>query len=102
MTPPMRNVGLWPSRSSIVATSEEVVVLPWVPAHRMVTEPRERYESMRARCQTSTPSSRARTSSGLVSGMAEEMTTTSGETRSTVDALWPIVTSMPSLTRGRV
>ena len=86
----------------MVAASEEVVVLPWVPAQAMVTLPRDRYDSILARCHTSMPSSRARASSGLVSGMAVEMTTTSGFTRSMVAASWPRVMSTPSLTSGRV
>ena len=89
-------------RSSMVAANDDVVVLPWVPAQATVIAPRERYESILARCQTSQPSSRARASSGLVSGMAVEMTTTSGATRSIVSAAWPTVTSMPWATRARV
>ena len=85
-----------------MAASDEVVVLPCVPAQAIVTAPRERYESILARCQTSMPSSRARFSSGLDSGMAVEMTTTSGSTRSMVEAVWPTVTSMPARTSERV
>ena len=44
-----------------------------------------------ARGHTGMPSSRARTSSGFVSGMAVETTTTSGSIASMVSAAWPIV-----------
>ena len=72
--------------SSIVATMEEVVVLPWVPATATVVEAPERCESILARGQMGMPSSRARTTSGLVSGIAVEVTTTCGETASIVAA----------------
>ena len=47
------------------------------------------------------PSSFARMTSGLVSGMAEEVTTTSGETSSMVAAAWPMCTWMPDASRSR-
>ena len=76
-------------RSSIVAIMDEVVVLPWVPATATVQAPSESADSMRARGHTGMPSSRARTSSGFVSGMAVEITTTSGATSSIVLASCP-------------
>ena len=73
-------------RSSIVVTMELVVVLPWVPETATVVWPSDSAGSILARGQTSMPSSRARTTSGFVSGMAVETTTTSGLTASTVAA----------------
>ena len=83
-------------RSSMVAHMEDVVVLPCVPATPTVTCPLESTDSIRARGQTGMPSSRARTTSGLVSGMAVETTTTSGRSSSTVLASCPTRTSMPA------
>ena len=88
-------------RSSIVATIEDVVVLPCVPATATVRCEPERYESILARGQMGMPSSRARTTSGLVSGMAVEVTTTCGDTSSMVGASWPTRTSMPAASSSR-
>ena len=59
------------------------------------------YESIFARGQMGIPSSMARTTSGLVSGMAVEVTTTSGMTLSMVWASWPMETSMPADSSSR-
>ena len=88
-------------RSSIVVTMDDVVVLPWVPETATVVWPAERAGSILARGQTSMPSSRARMTSGLDSGMAVEMTTTSGFTASMVAASWPTWTSMPAASSSR-
>ena len=85
----------------MVAIMEDVVVLPCVPATATVVALLERYDSILARGQMGMFSSRARTTSGLVSGMALEVTTTSGETRSMVAASWPMVTSMPTSSSSR-
>ena len=73
----------------MVATIDDVVVLPWVPETATVVWPIESAGSILARGHTSMPSSRARTTSGLVSGMAVETTTTSGLALSMVAASWP-------------
>ena len=46
-------------------------------------------------------SSRARTTSGLDSGMAVEVTTTSGMAASMVAASWPMLTGMPAASSSR-
>ena len=97
----MRKDGSRPSLSSIVATIEDVVVLPWVPATATVSASLERYESIFARGQMGMPSSRARRTSGLVSGMAVEVTMTWGMTASMVAASWPTWTSMPASSSSR-
>ena len=88
-------------RSIMVVTMEDVVVLPWVPAIATVVRPAESTGRISARVHTGIPSSRARTTSTLVAGMAVEMTTTSGETRSIVAGSWPTVTSMPARESSR-
>ena len=85
----------------MVATIEDVVVLPCVPATAMVRCVPESQESILARGQMGMPSSRARMTSGLVSGMAVEVTTTCGFAASMVAAAWPTVTSMPAASSSR-
>ena len=70
-----------PMPSSIVATIALVVVLPWVPATAIVSSSPARCASMRARGQISIPRLRASATSGLLSGIAEDTTTTSGSPR---------------------
>ena len=101
MTPPIRNEGSIPRWSSIEATIDEVVVLPWVPAMAIVWAPTPSAASIFARGHTAIPSARARASSGLVSGMADEVTTTSGATSSMVDASCPMRTGIPASSRSR-
>ena len=64
-------------RSMVVASMDEEVVLPCVPAQASVLRPLPRAASIWERCQTAMPFSRAATSSGFFSGMAVEMTTAS-------------------------
>ena len=97
----MRNDGSSPILSSIVATIEEVVVLPCVPATATVRWVPESQESILARGQMGMPSSWARMTSGLVSGMAVEVTTTCGATSSMVAAACPTRTSMPAASSSR-
>ncbi len=66
---------------SIVAIIELVVVLPCVPATATVVRPPAKCASIRARGQIGIPSRAASTTSGLVSGIAEETTTISGVPR---------------------
>ena len=70
-----------------------MVVLPWVPATAMPCWKRNSSASISARRTTGSPSSPARTSSGLSSGTAVEMTTTSAS--STWRASWPRCTATP-------
>ena len=85
----------------MVATMDDVVVLPCVPATATVVASMERYESIFALGHTGMPSSRARMTSGFVSGMAEEVTTTSGATSSMVEARCPTWTEMPAFSSSR-
>ena len=97
----MRNDGSRPILSIMVAIMEDVVVLPCVPATATVRWEPERYDSILARGQMGMPSSRARTTSGLVSGMAVEVTTTCGLTASMVAASWPTRTLIPAASSSR-
>ncbi len=75
MMPPLITVGSRLPASSSVATSEVVVVLPWVPA--MATQDLKRISSasISARRTTGSRRSRAAWSSGLSRRIAVETTT---------------------------
>ena len=90
----MRKVGSAPAAMSAAAAIELVVVLPCVPATATVSRSPASSASMRARGHTGIPRRRASTSSGLVSGIAVETTTTSGSPR--LAASWPMCTVMPA------
>ena len=79
---------------SMVAIIELVQVLPCVPATATVDRPPARWPSIRARGQIGMPRRIASTTSGLVSGIAEETTTTSGVPR--FSARWPMATGTPA------
>ena len=100
--PPMRNVGSSPMASSTLASMDDVVVLPCVPATASVSRSRPRCASICARCQMASPRSLAAMSSGLLSRMAVDTTTTSGAASSRpgppgrLAGSWPMRTSMPA------
>ncbi len=93
MMPPLITVGSSPPFSSSVATSEVVVVLPWVPAIATQLFSRISSASISARRTTGSRFSRAATSSGLSRLIAVETTTTSASPR--FSALCPTNVVMP-------
>ena len=93
--PPMRNVGSSPSASKVLASMDDVVVLPCVPATASVSSPSPRRASILARCQMRSPRSCAAISSGLFGRMAVD-TTTVGSPSGTFSAAWPMATGMPA------
>ena len=93
MMPPLMTVGSRPAASSKVATSEVVVVLPWVPAMATHCFSRISSASISARRTTGTRLMRAAASSGLSRLIAEETTTTAASP--ICSALWPTKTLAP-------
>ncbi len=85
--PPTITVGSSPASVSRWPTSEVVVVLPCVPATAMPYLSRISSASISARRTTVMPRRRAASTSGLLSGTADEMTTRS--TPSRWSAEWP-------------
>jgi hypothetical protein len=99
MMPPFMTVGSRPPASSIAATREVVVVLPWVPPTATDHLSRINSPSISARRTIGANRSRAATTSGLSGLTAEEITTTWAW--STLAGACPIVTVMPSPRRRR-
>jgi hypothetical protein len=93
MMPPLITVGSSPPLSSSVATSEVVVVLPWVPATATHDFRRISSASICERCTTGRRLSRAIASSGLSRRIAVETTTTSA--CAMFSAEWPMKVLMP-------
>ncbi len=81
MMPPLMTVGSRPAASSSVATSEVVVVLPWVPAMATHCFSRISSASISARRTTGMRRARAAVSSGLSRLIAVETTTTAASPR---------------------
>ena len=81
MMPPLMTVGSSPAASSSVATSEVVVVLPWVPAIATHCLSRISSASISARRTTGMRFARAAASSGLSRLIAVETTTTAASPR---------------------
>ena len=73
----MRKLGCQPAARRISASIDEVVVLPWLPATATVVRVATMARSASARRSTGMPRSRAATTSGLLSGIAVEITTAS-------------------------
>ena len=73
----MRKLGCQPAARRISASIDDVVVLPWLPATAIVVRVATMARSASARRSTGMPRSRAATTSGLLSGIAVEMTTAS-------------------------
>ena len=97
MMPPLITVGSIPAPSSMAATREVVVVLPWVPAQAMDHFSRISSPSISERWTTGSMRSRAARSSGLSGLMAVEITRI--EASSMFEACWPTKTLMPSFFR---
>jgi hypothetical protein len=76
MIPPLITVGSRPAASSIAATMEVVVVLPWVPPTAIDHLSRISSPSISARRTIGAKRSRAAITSGLSGLTAEEITTT--------------------------
>ena len=93
--PPMRNVGSRPMPSSVLASMEDVVVLPCVPATASVSSRSPKRASIWARWMTLRLRRRASSSSGLLSRIAVEMTTVTSSPSGTFSAAWPMATGMP-------
>ncbi len=98
MMPPLMTVGSSPPASSNVATSDVVVVLPWVPAMATADFSRINSASISARRTTGSRLVRAAINSGLSRLIADDTTTTPAP--STFFESWPIVTLM-FLSRSR-
>ena len=92
--PPITQVGSRPASPSTAATSEVVVVLPWVPAMAMPCLKRISSASIIARGTTGTWDSRARATSGLSAATADDTTTASAA--ATLPAACPMKMRMPS------
>ena len=99
MMPPLMTVGSRPAASSSVATSEVVVVLPWVPAMATHCFRRISSASISARRTTGMRRERAAVSSGLSRLIAVETTTTAASPMCA--ASWPTKTLAP-LSRSRL
>ena len=99
MMPPLITVGSKLPASSSAATSDVVVVLPWVPAMATQLFSRISSASISARRTTGRRFSRAATSSGLSRLIADDTTSTSAPSR--FSASWPIETLAP-LSRSRL
>ena len=93
MMPPLMTVGSKPPASSSVATSDVVVVLPWVPAMATHCLSRISSASISARRTTGMRRARATVSSGLSRLIAVETTTTAASPRWA--ASWPTKTEAP-------
>ena len=89
-----------PPSARMLATSEVVVVLPWVPAIAMPCLKRISSASICARGTTGMWRSRAATTSGLSAFTAVDTTTTSAS--ATLPASWPRTTCAPIFCRRRV
>ncbi len=76
-SPPIRKLGCQPAARRMRASIEDVVVLPWLPATATVVRVATMARRASARRNTGIPRSRAATTSGLLSGMAVEITTAS-------------------------
>ena len=76
MMPPLMTVGSRSAASSMAATMEVVVVLPWVPPTAIDHFRRISSPSISARRTTGAKRSRAAMTSGLSSLTAEDTTTT--------------------------
>ena len=74
----MRKVGRSPSRVSMTAIIEVVVVFPCVPATAIERRPRISAARIWARMKTGMPLAAAPATSAFDAGTAEEMTTASG------------------------
>ena len=98
--PPTTAVGSSPAAFITVATMEVVVVLPWLPATATAYLRRISSASISARGMTGIFRACAASTSGLSRRTAEEMTTTSAETR--FSARWPISSRAPSRCSLRV
>ena len=99
MMPPLITVGSRRPASSSAATSEVVVVLPWVPAIATQLLRRINSASISARRTTGRRWARAAISSGLSRLIADDTTSTSAP--SMFSARWPIATAIP-LSRSRL
>ena len=100
MMPPLMTVGSSPPASSMAATIEVVVVLPWVPPiatdhFRRISSP-----SISARRTTGSRRERAASTSGLSFLTALDTTTTWAWAM--LSARWPIATLMPISCSRRV
>jgi hypothetical protein len=95
--PPTTTVGSNSACVRIVATSDVVVVFPWVPPIAMPNLIRISSASISARRITGIFAARAATTSALSGRTAEDTTTTS--TPSTFSATWPVRMSPPSAAR---
>ena len=94
MMPPLITVGSIPPLSSSAATIDVVVVLPWVPATATVFCIRISSASISARRTRGRRRSAAACSSGLLSLIAVEQTTTAALPR--LSGEWPMLTGMPA------
>ena len=93
MIPPLMTVGSSPAASSSVATSDVVVVLPWVPETATHCLSRISSASISARRTTGMRRARAATTSGLSRLTADETTTTAAWPRFALS--WPIAIVAP-------
>ena len=98
--PPITKVGSSPPSARMLATSEVVVVLPWVPAMAMPCLRRISSASICARGTTGMLRARAAMTSGLSPLTAVDVTTASAS--STLSAAWPWITRAPRAFRRRV
>src|SRR5215813_12990447 len=99
MMPPLITVGSKPPASTSAATSEVVVVLPWVPAIATQRLSRMSSASISARRTTGRRRARAAVSSGLSRLIAVDTTTTSASP--SAPAEWPMEILAP-LSRRRL
>ena len=97
--PPITKVGSSPPAASTLASSEVVVVLPWVPATAMPRRKRISSASISARGTIGMRRSRASSSSGFSALIALDTTTQS--VPCTFSAVWPRWTLAPSLRSRR-
>ena len=87
--------GVLAQRVQVLASMDDVVVLPCVPATASASSSSPRRASILARCQMRSPRSCAAISSGLFGRMAVD-TTTVGSPSGTFSAAWPMATGMPA------
>ncbi len=100
MMPPLTTVGSIPAASRTAATSDVVVVLPWVPPTAMDHFRRISSASISARRTTGTRRLRAATISGLSGLTADETTSTCASPR--LASSWPMATGTPMAFSRRV